>query len=356
MIILMPVRGPATQRHGSQQRRQGATGPARERFAVGANGVFAQEERAIINGTELPAAMPGTDHHSVPEDGAVPALVSGNQRCVSGVLLRFGAGLDASLLHRDQQLLQLRVAGTADDGFDRCRSYMVLDWLIRAYAPTWLDRAALPAAATRLRNLHRVAGRGTAQSAAPAVRAAADEARAVSAAAWATHVACEHARIPRAAAAAAAVAAADPGAAAWSVVEQIGTDAGAAAWAAARDARAVCLADAWGSGAGRAALQPMIEDLQVSAYALFAAMIDPPARGGRAGGSGQRQRDVGQADDPAVDDPHLHPLTEAEEAQPAALECVGGERQLGAVVEQHGATARLRYERRHSSLHVEEPP
>ena len=46
-----------------------------------------------------------------------------------------------------------RTIGTADDGLDEARSWMAMDWLIRDYAPAWLEAAGLTEPAAELRSL-----------------------------------------------------------------------------------------------------------------------------------------------------------------------------------------------------------
>src|SRR5262249_30254832 len=43
-----------------------------------------------------------------------------------------------------------RTIGTASDGLDGRRSWMAMDWLIRTYAPVWLELADLGESAARL--------------------------------------------------------------------------------------------------------------------------------------------------------------------------------------------------------------
>lgn len=73
--------------------------------------------------------------------------------CVSPVLRAFCTTLNNAMEDEPRQRLLPyleRTIGTADDGLDETRSWMALDWLIRVYAPTWLDAAGLPHSAARL--------------------------------------------------------------------------------------------------------------------------------------------------------------------------------------------------------------
>jgi hypothetical protein len=81
--------------------------------------------------------------------------------CVSPVLRAFCTTLNDAMEDEPRQRLLPyleRTIGTADDGLDKTRSWMALDWLIRVYAPTWLDAARLPDSATRLTTLSPVIG------------------------------------------------------------------------------------------------------------------------------------------------------------------------------------------------------
>ena len=81
--------------------------------------------------------------------------------CVSPVLRAFCRTLNDAMEDESRQRLLPyleRTIGTAADGLDETRSWMALDWLIRVYAPTWLDAAGLPHAATRLTTLSPVIG------------------------------------------------------------------------------------------------------------------------------------------------------------------------------------------------------
>lgn len=81
--------------------------------------------------------------------------------CVSPVLRAFCTALNDAMEDEPRQHLMPyieRTIGTAGDGLDETRSWMALDWLIRVYAPTWLDAARLPHSANRLTTLSPVIG------------------------------------------------------------------------------------------------------------------------------------------------------------------------------------------------------
>jgi hypothetical protein len=195
---------------------------------------------------------------------------------VSPVLHQYGMQLNDALPDgKRQQLARFLpngvspLAGTYRDGKDEARGYMALDWLIRTYAPAWLDLAGLTAEASPLRDLDCVSGPESARAASPVVNAAAAAAAAAAearAAAW------------DAAWAAAWDAAGDAaGTAAWTAA---GTAAGAAAWTAARDAARDAAGDAAGAAAWTAArdaawdaLAPTVAQLQDSAISLYDLMI-----------------------------------------------------------------------------------
>jgi hypothetical protein len=100
--------------------------------------------------------------HPNPQDGRCAmewvAHIAGERHsdqpaCVSPVVralcVALNDGLDCSTRQRLRPYLT-RTIGTAGDGLDEHRAWMALDWLIRVYAPTWLRRAGLHEAATRL--------------------------------------------------------------------------------------------------------------------------------------------------------------------------------------------------------------
>src|SRR5215469_17881232 len=123
------------------------------------------------------------------------------------------------------------LAGTETDGRDETRGYMALDWLLRTFAPAWLDLAGLAGEASALRDFRRVADLAAAQAIRQHVDTASAKASAAWDAAWAAAGAAAGAAAWDAAGAAAWDAAgAAAGAAAWAAA---GAAAGAAAWAAA---------------------------------------------------------------------------------------------------------------------------
>ena len=173
---------------------------------------------------------------------------------VSPVLHEFGLALNDLLPDAQRQELvrylplgakPSPLAGSRGDGLDEQRGYLVLDWLIRAYTPAWLDLAGLAAEATALRDLRRIVTLAAAQAAVPVVRTAGD--------------------------------------AAWDAARNA---AGDAAWAAARNAAWAAAGDAAGDAArnaardaARDALQPAVDALQASAILLFGQMVAPSGRG-----------------------------------------------------------------------------
>jgi hypothetical protein len=81
--------------------------------------------------------------------------------CVSPVLRAFCTRLNDALDDEPRQRMLPyldRTIGTTADGLDETRSWMALDWLIRVYAPTWLDAAGLSDSANRLTTLSPVVG------------------------------------------------------------------------------------------------------------------------------------------------------------------------------------------------------
>ena len=176
---------------------------------------------------------------------------------VSTILWRFGMNLNDVLPDdKRQQLARFlpngadRLAGTAADGRDETRGYMALDWLVRTYAPAFLDLGGLTAEAAALRDLRRIVDLEAAQSAGPVVRDARDKAAAAGSAA---------------------------GSAAWDAAGDAAGDAardaarvaaGAAARAAARDAAWAAAGDAAG-----AVLAPAVAVLQESAIGLYDLMV-----------------------------------------------------------------------------------
>ena len=139
----------------------------------------------------------GTDYrlaygtHRTPEEGRcamewVSHLAgephSDDPACVSPVLRAYCASLNDSLDDERRQLLRpylARTIGTADDGFDEARSWMVLDWLIRTYVPTWLAAAGLTGSADQLADLAPVMDASDLQVALVALKGTRGDARAV---------------------------------------------------------------------------------------------------------------------------------------------------------------------------------
>jgi hypothetical protein len=224
--------------------------------------------------------------------------------CVSPLLAAAGRTLNDDLPDaRRQELVPLipRLAWTAGDGLDERRGYMALDWVVRVWAPAWLDGAGLTVQAAALRSLRPVAGRAAAVAAARValeVQQAASAARAAAeAAAWAAarDAAQAAARVAaraaardaggnavRAAAQAAewdaVQAAVDWDAAEWAAARAAARD---AAWAAAQAAAEAAAAEAaardaaWAAAEAdaRDALAPTASQLQDSAISLYRRMI-----------------------------------------------------------------------------------
>lgn len=193
--------------------------------------------------------------------------------CVSTILGGFARSLNDALPDDTrQQLAPLapRLIGTAGDGLDETRGYMALDWLIRTYAPAWLDLANLSEEAAALRSLRRIVDLAAAKAAGSVVRVGQAKAAADWAADWDAARAADWDAARDAARGAARDAA---GYAAWAA-------AGYAARAAAGDAAGNAAAKAAGyaaRAAGNAAgdtLKPTITQLQQSAIDLFDRMID----------------------------------------------------------------------------------
>ena len=175
----------------------------------------------------------------------------------SPVLHRFGVSLnDAFGDERRQELKRFLprggvdpLDGTAGDGQDEARGFLALDWLVRTYTPAFLDlRPELAGVAADLRGLRRIVDMATAEAAGPVVRVAQVNARAAVTAAW--------------------------DAARDAAGDAAGDAARDAAWAAARDAAGAAAGDAAWDAAGDA-LQPTVDQLQVSAIRLFEQLINP---------------------------------------------------------------------------------
>jgi hypothetical protein len=239
----------------------------------------------------------GWGTHASPEDGRcamewVSHLAgephSDHPRCVSPVLRAFCTTLNDSLEDEPRQRLRpylTRTIGTSDDGLDEARSWMAMDWLIRTYTRTWLRVAHLPRAAGRLAEIPPVS---SSSDLAPALEAL-NLARRESRAAWSAALGPVRsaARTPWGAGRAAArqAAWASAGAPAWAAARvAVGDIDGDRARALAReiggDAAATIARDArTGSSraatrdAARAALAPIIYELQSSAFSLLDRML-----------------------------------------------------------------------------------
>jgi hypothetical protein len=228
---------------------------------------------------------------------------SDQPRCVSPALRAFCTALNDSLEDEPRQRLRpylARTIGTADDGLDEVRSWMAMDWLIRTYTRTWLGVAHLPRAARRLSTLSEVVSSWDLRPALEALNLARSESRA----AWSAALGPVRGvtRTPWAAGRAAAreAAWASAGAAAWAAARvAVGDIAGDRARALAReiggDAAATIGREArtgpsraGAREAARAALAPIMEELQGSAFSLLDRMLPtaslavPVASGGTA--------------------------------------------------------------------------
>jgi len=110
--------------------------------------------------------------HATPEDGRcamewVSYLAgephSDQPACVSPALRAFCVALNDGLEKHARQRLRpylARTIGTTHDGLDEQRSWMAMDWLIRVYAPAWLELAGVTDAARGLAVLAPVRGVG----------------------------------------------------------------------------------------------------------------------------------------------------------------------------------------------------
>ena len=186
---------------------------------------------------ELDNITLGSGSHSTREEGvcAMEAVAwlagephSDEPECTSPVIAAFlRSWNDALPTDEDRQrlllpLLPLVIGTRADDATDLRRSYIALDWLVRAHTVAWLRLAGLDNYAETLSGLDEITGPATMEKALPAFHTAWTAARDAS---WT---------------------------AAW-------TAALAAAWAAAR-------------AAARAALGPTVAELQASAQDLVRRM------------------------------------------------------------------------------------
>jgi len=209
-------------------------------------------------------------------------------RCVSPVLRAFCTTLNDSLEDEPRQRLRpylARTIGTADDGLDEARSWMALDWLVRTYAPTWLSAARLDQAARRLAALPPVVDGSGLQSALVPLAFARRDARAAWSAALGAARAAAWAPWAAGRAAARETAWSSAGAPAWAAARvAVGDITGDRARAGAReiggDAAATLVratrayaGRAAARDAARAALAPIVQQLQQSAFALLDRML-----------------------------------------------------------------------------------
>lgn len=189
---------------------------------------------------------------------------------VSQVLTDLAAELDKILPdgpRRDGFLALVGLTpGTAGDGLDETRCYMVLDWFVRVWLPAWLDTVPTcgPDAA-RVRQLDAIVHPQSATRAEPVVRRAWEQAEA----AWVhdgnadrrTPLTTLHGLLDSGADMAEAVISNGRHAGGVSAWDTVGAGASAAAWAAAATARIPLL--------------PTIESLQCAAVELFGGLIEP---------------------------------------------------------------------------------
>ena len=104
---------------------------------------------------ELGAYLAGLEHTDRPA-------------CVSPVLLSLMIGLNDHMDDETRQRLRpyiVRALGTAGDGQDERRGYMVADWVVRECVPIALDARGLKERAQTLRNLPAVKDEETARAA-----------------------------------------------------------------------------------------------------------------------------------------------------------------------------------------------
>jgi hypothetical protein len=234
--------------------------------------------------------------HATPEDGRcamewVSYLAgephSDQPACVSPALRAFCVALNDGLEKNTRQRLRpylARTIGTTHDGLDEERAWMAMDWLIRVYAPAWLELAGATGAARGLTLLAPVQGVEDLAAARETLEAARRDARAaLQAARRGPHVA---RALPLAAGRSARRRAWAAGEAAVWVVTRIPVG-GAAAQRACEQVRAVAGdgADAvsrparpGGGGtssraAARGALMTTIDALQQSAFVLLDRML-----------------------------------------------------------------------------------
>src|SRR5579875_963686 len=110
--------------------------------------------------------------HSTPDEGMCAmewvSYVAGephsdSPQCVSPVLRALCISLNDEQPDAARQKLRpylARTIGTAGDGLDEERAWMAMDWLIRIYAPRWLELAALDAPAAALAHGAKITGAG----------------------------------------------------------------------------------------------------------------------------------------------------------------------------------------------------
>jgi hypothetical protein len=237
--------------------------------------------------------------HATPEDGRcamewVSHLAgeahSDEPRCVSPVLRALCIALNDGLGDEPRQRLRpylTRTIGTADDGLDRARAWMAMDWLIRVYTPAWLALAGLRDRSDALEALAPVIDEPTLHDALRMLEAARRRARSARAQAFADGSTARPAAWASALSAGLAgreAAWACAGAAAWAaarvaVGDLAGDRARAAARSAAGDAAAIAVRNARsadGRGdreAARAALAPTLATLTESAIDLLERML-----------------------------------------------------------------------------------
>jgi len=236
--------------------------------------------------------------HATPDDGRCAmewvSYLTGDAHSdepasVSPVLRAFCTALNDWLEDGPRQRLRpylARTIGTAEDGLDDERSWMAMDWLIRTYTPTWLSIAHLLGAARRLSDLPPVGSVSELRIALGGLNAARGASRAASSRARGRVRAATRTPPWAAGRAAAREAAwASAGAAAWAagrvavggiagdraraLCREIGGDAAATI---AREARAGT-SRAASRDAARAALAPIIDELQRSAFSLLDRML-----------------------------------------------------------------------------------
>jgi hypothetical protein len=96
---------------------------------------------------------------------------------VSWLLYRLGMRINDMLPDDKRQALVRflpngddRLAGTADDGQDKRRAWMVTDWLTHTWAPLWLDAAGMETEATVMRELGPITDPASADLALPVIQ------------------------------------------------------------------------------------------------------------------------------------------------------------------------------------------